>query len=327
MGQCTSKHGRRNEGANAPALTSCNIKRNSVDQHPVGIQEADTLPLYGNESTISRHFVDNQVCLSSTEDDNYSSDFCEEDDSFATANSSKSMINATSRKTSSGASRKSPSITPSSFSLNKRSVTSTPTVLSSLDNRPEDGGSSMQIHDVVKKRGCEMFVIDFDDDKLSCGSPDRKTPSKALNKRRTVLQPSSKSNSHRKGPQTGSRGEEVIPCNSKATAALSSAMSPNSRHDIKRTKLNTNDESGNSNSNYVSYVGFTRNKAEEVSRKSDKSKQSRKGALADIVYNEKLKKDMSNKTIKSQNSSKRIFLRRKKSKQEDSQKIQENVGK
>ena len=97
MGQCTSKHGRQKEGANAPAPTSCYIKRSSVDQHPIGIQEADTLPLYGTESTITRHFLDNQAGLSSTEDDNYSSDFCEEDDSFATANSSKSMIHATSR--------------------------------------------------------------------------------------------------------------------------------------------------------------------------------------------------------------------------------------
>ena len=106
MGQCTSKHGVRREGANSNDLND--DKRNLAVKHQSSSNPGDknvhSLSSNVNHSQNTNTFLGTQSALSSAEENNYSSDFCEEEEeSFTTADSSsRSMRYAQNRKDSSG---------------------------------------------------------------------------------------------------------------------------------------------------------------------------------------------------------------------------------
>ena len=326
MGQCTSKHGGRKEG-----VTNLNdIRRNLVEEHQSSIIESKHLPqlaISTNPSQNTPFFVENQGCLSLTEEDTYSSDFCEEEESFTTANSSsRSMRNPTSRKTSAGASRKSSSVTPSSFSPNKISTTSN--FLSPNDTKQENGGSCLSIHDVVKKPGCEMFVIDFEDNVSLHTSPKKRTPLNVGNNKKPLLSPyKSLSNSPKKSPKKTIRKDRVSD-NGRCSSVQPTIISTKPPNNNKRPKLHKSvqDTSTNGQTPHVSCSGADQGKPELVPHKNGKPNSRERSIIKDIIGNRKFKKGIPNQTLKTQDSSRHTFLP-KKSKHENNQSAQQNIGK
>ena len=327
MGQCTSKHGVRREGAN--------LKDGNDDQRNFTVKQQSSLdPEHKNvssnlnQSQIRNTFLGTQSALSSTEDNNYSSDFCEEEEeSFTTADSSsRSMRYPQSRKNSSGLSRKTSSVTPLSVSPEKAASTST-SYLSQSDNKDDNVGSSVSIHDVVKKPGCEMFVIDFEDDVTSLTSPKKRVPFSCMYNNRPILQPPSASNSPKKNPKLTIKNDKVSDLKNTAldTSRVISKRSPNNN---KRPKVNRNNEinTNKRNTSGSDYQCPDQNKLYAVNVKNPNLSPKEHSSLKDIISNKKLKKDIVNQKIKSQVSPKRTFLK-KKSKNSKPENVQQNDGK
>ena len=213
MGQCTSKHGVRKEGAiitqdlNEPNrnLAVKNQSCNPEDTTTKSLSAIATRESKNKQIFLGTH----QSALSSPEETTYSSDFCEEEESFATVGtSSRSMRYPPSRKSSSVTSRKTSSITPSSYSPDKQPSTSISYFSPSGNNDENNSESSESVHNALKKPGCEMFVIDFEDDIASITSPKKRVPLSCMfNKRQHQL--SSASNTPKKNPKINIRKDKV----------------------------------------------------------------------------------------------------------------------
>ena len=321
MGQCTSKHGVRKEGAKDPNDLQRNLVANLTS---TALQDNDTLLIPSgtidrNKTTIRGNFNGNQNRLSSLEEENqYSSDFCEEEEgSFTTADSSSRSMRypttTTSRKTSSGLSRKTSSVTPSSsYSPNKMNSTST-SYLSPSDCRDENGDlTSSPIRDMVKKPGCEMFVIDFEDDVPSISSPNKRVPLSCMYNKKQQLQSASATNSPKKKIKRTVRSDKVSDIETSSTIHI--ASSKRGRKNDKAETVNRNIEP---NTNSANKTGSRRNNQEPSKVHSSNNKHSNpnsKGCsgLKEVVSgNKKFKKDLMNEKIKSQDSPKRTFLKKK----------------
>ena len=331
MGQCTSKHGVRREGANSNDLND--DKRNLAVKQQSSCNPEDknvhSLSSNVNQSQNRNTFLGTQSALSSAEENNYSSDFCEEEEeSFTTADSSsRSMRYPQNRKDSSGLSRKTSSVTPSSISPDKAPSTST-SYFSPSDSKDENNvGSSVSIHDVLKKPGCEMFVIDFEDDVTSLTSPKKRVPFSCMYNKKPILQPSSTSNSPKKNPKLNIRNDKVSDVKN-ASLDASHGISKRSPSNNKRPKINKyNDINTNKRNNSGSdYQCHDKNKLGPVNNKNQSLSPKEHSPLKDIISNKKLKKDIVNQKIKSQGSPKHTFLK-KKSKNNKPENVQQNDGK
>ena len=211
MGQCTSKHGVRKEGEiitqdlNEPRR---NLGVKNQSYHPEDTTVKSLSAIANKSKNKNLLLGNNQSALSSPEDTTYSSDFCEEE-SFATADtSSRSMRYPPSRKSSSVASRKTSSVTPSSYSPDKQPSTSISYFSTSGNNDENKSESSESAHNPAKKPGCEMFVIDFEDDIASITSPKKRVPLSCMfNKRQHQL--SSAANTPKKNPKLNIRKDKV----------------------------------------------------------------------------------------------------------------------
>ena len=321
MGQCTSKHGVRKEGAKDPNDLQRNLVANLTS---TALQDNDTLLIPSgtidrNKTTVRGNFNGNQNRLSSLEEENqYSSDFCEEEEgSFTTADSSSRSMRypttTTSRKNSSGLSRKTSSVTPSSsYSPNKMNSTST-SYLSPSDSRDENGDlNSSPIRDMVKKPGCEMFVIDFEDDIPSISSPNKRVPLSCMYNKKQQLQSASATNSPKKKMKRTVRNDKVSDVQPSSTIHI--ASSKRGRKNDKAENVNRNIEPSTYSANKT---GSRHNNQEPSKIHSSNNKNSHpnsKGCsvLKEVVSgNKKFKKDLMNEKIKSQDSPKRTFLKKK----------------
>ena len=319
MGQCTSKHGVRKEGAGLKDLNDSKRNLSAINQQTSNVPE---------DKTTSKTLSSNLGALSSAEETNYSSDFCEEEESFTTADSSsRSMRYPPSRKNSSGISRKTSSVTPSSVSPEKNPSTST-SYLSPSDDKDENNiGSSVSIHDVVKKPGCEMFVIDFEDDISSITSPKKRVPLGCMYNKRQILQSSSVSNSPKKNPKLTIRNDKVSDKN-KTSPKTMNAISRRSPSNNKRSKGNKN-SSPNTNYSKSSRVNLYSNDKNVLAASNNKNQNSNSkehSVFKNIINNKKLTKDIVNQKIKSQDSPKHTFLK-KKSKNDKQLNVQQKDGK
>ena len=312
MGQCTSKHGVRKEGEiitqdlNEP-------QRNLVVKNQSCVPEDTRVKLSSantGKSKNKHNFRGTQSALSSPEDTTYSSDFCEEEESFTTAdNSSRSMRYPPSRKSSSVASRKTSSVTPSSYSPNKQPSTSISYISPSGNTDENNSESSESIHQTAKKGGCEMFVIDFEDDIASVTSPKKRVPLSCMfNKRQHQL--SSATNTPKKNPKLSIRKDKV------SDNKLSSQNSPRvitkrSPHTDKKpnSKKNLKIDSGKTNGSEVICTCNDQNKSGLITKKIPNLNFKRSSVSKNLITNKKLEKDIVNQKIK--DSPKHTFMKRK----------------
>ena len=329
MGQCTSKHGIRKEGANAKDLDDA--KRNSAVVNQQTSTNPEGTKLHSPSSNVKHSqntniFLGTQSALSSTEETTYSSDFCDEEDSFATADSSsRSMRYPQSRKNSSGLSRKTSSVTPSSLSPDKVPSTSTSYLSPSGGKDENNTGSCASIHDVVKKPGCEMFVIDFEDDVASITSPKKRVPLSCMYNKRQVVPPSSTSNSPKKNPKLAIRNDKVSDIKN---TTLNKSISKRSPNNNKKPKINKYTDASTNKRNNSGDDSYRRDQKEldQKNINNQTSNLKEHSVLKDLVNNKKLKKDIVNQKIKSQGSPKQSFLQ-KKLKKNKPEKVQQNDGK
>ena len=325
MGQCTSKY---EERKGASSFNPTHIRRSLNDEH----QTSNTSNQNWNQTSVCTSpvknpslLLDNQVCLSSTEDDNYSSDFCEEEESYATANSSsRSMKNPISRKTSSGTSRKSSSVNLSLFSPNK--VSPKPSIfLSPNSNKHENGGSNLSIHDVVKKPGCEMYVIGFEND-VPVTSPRKKIPLRVYNTK-DPLHSSAHLNSTNKKTKKATRFDRIAP-RKNPSSTLSPVISKEPHMNKKRSKLRESMKGASANYNQTSIFSSNAHQREfkEANHQRSNSPPKECSNSKHKLLNKKLRKDVTNQTTKSQDSPGHNFVR-KKWKNENNSSTQSSVGK
>ena len=333
MGQCTSKHGVRKEALADLDISKENlgVKRNSSHS-----EHTKTLASSANvgESENKRIFLGTPSGLPSLEETIYSSDFCdeEEEESFTTADSSsRSMRYPPCRKNSSGVSRKSSSVAPLSLSPDKLNSTST-SYLSPSEGRDENLGSSPSIHDVVKKPGCEMFVIDFEGETASMTtSPKKRLPLGCMRNKNKHLNQSSSTvyNSPYKNSKFTARNDKVSD-SGKSSLQVTRAIAKRSPNNSKRTKMDKNVKSNNTNLSSSNVNICDTNKDKSIvanNNRSETSNLKERSIYKDLISNKKSKKDILNQKIKSQESPKHTFLKKKAPKPEKHKNVYQEDGK
>ena len=324
MGQCTSKHGVRKEGAiitqdlNEP---NRNLAVKNQSCNPEDTTTKSLSAIVARQSKNKQIFLGtHQSALSSPEETTYSSDFCEEEESFATVGtSSRSMRYPPSRKSSSVTSRKTSSITPSSYSPDKQPSTSISYFSPSGNNDENNSESSESVHNAEKKPGCEMFVIDFEDDIASITSPKKRVPLSCMfNKRQHQL--SSATNTPKKNTKINIRNDKVsdnkIALDDSPVAKAKRATNNDKRF---KSKKKSGIENGITKGSKVICTCDDIPKLIDPVDRLDRSKLMNnkmpnfnlKGPAVSksIITNKKLEKDIVNQKIK--DSPKKYFLKRK----------------
>ena len=318
MGQCTSKHGVRKEGEiitqdlNEPRR---NLGAKNQSYHPEDTTVKSLSAIEGKSKNKNLFLGAHQSALSSPEETTYSSDFCEEEESFATADtSSRSMRYPPSRKSSSVASRKTSSVTPSSYSPDKQPSTSISYFSTSGNNDENKSESSESAHNPVKKPGCEMFVIDFEDDIASITSPKKRVSLSCMfNKRPHQL--SSATNTPKKNSKLNIRNDKVSDGKlSQNSPRVITKRSPNSDKRLKNKKNSVIENNKTKSSGLKLVNGVICTCPDENQFDTVKNKVPNLSVKGNIIsknntFNKKLEKDKVNQKIK--NSPKNTFLKRK----------------